>query len=116
MQNAHYRLKSLNTLFTLATLLPISLNNCTTARSAYKRGVEFEIRRDFEAAMTAYQAALVANPGNTEFRLKYETARYAAALDHFEKSRRAMQADAFDIAKAEYTRTIEIDPTHALAR
>ena len=65
--------------------------------------------------MMQYKIALDRDPGNVEYRLKYEQARYAAAFDHFEKGRRAVDKQDYDTAKREFTRTLEIDPSYVLA-
>ena len=65
--------------------------------------------------MAQYKAALDSDPGNIEYRLKYEQARYAAAFEHFEKGRRAVDRKTTIPRKTEFTRTLEIDPTHVLA-
>lgn len=109
--NAHYRLKFLTGL-TLLFLIP----GCAGGRTAYNRGLLAEVTQNYEAAMSEYKTALENAPGNTEYRLKYEQARFAAALDHFEKGRRALDSGNLDTAKTKFTRTLEIDATHELAR
>ncbi len=109
--NAHYRLKILTGL-TLLLLIP----GCAGGRTAYNRGLLAEVTRNYEGAMAAYRTALETAPGNIEYRLKYEQARFAAAFDHFERGRRALDSGNLDTAKVEFTRTLEIDITHELAR
>jgi general secretion pathway protein D len=65
--------------------------------------------------MLEYRMALDRDPGNLEYRLRYEQARFAAGFDHFEKGRRAVEKEDYDTAKREFTRTLEIDPTHVFA-
>src|SRR2546430_2613274 len=112
--NAHYRLKSTSTLLAVAAVLAISVTGCA-GRQAYTRGGRADVSRDFETAMTEYKAALDQEPQNKEYRLKYETARYNAAFGHYEAGRRAVEKQDYVTAKAEFTRVLEIDPTHALA-
>lgn len=114
--NSHYRLKSLIRLFTVGTALAVALSGCAAGRGAYKRGHQFELTRDYEAAMDQYRIALERDPDNIEYRLKFEQARFAAAFAHFENGRRAMDRDDFDLARTEFLRALEIDPTHALAQ
>src|SRR5262249_56197202 len=71
--------------------------------------------QDHETAMMQYKIALDSNPGNLEYRLKYNQERYAAAFDHFDKGRRALDMDDYETAKREFTRTLEIDPSYSLA-
>jgi general secretion pathway protein D len=111
--NADYRLRP-TTLLALSAFLAICLTGCA-ARQAFKRGTRAEVMRDFDAAMTEFKVAVDRSPGNIEYRLKYEQARYSAAFQHFEAGRRAMDRQDYDTAKMEFTRTLEIDPSHALA-
>jgi general secretion pathway protein D len=111
--NADYRLKP-NRLFVLITLLAIGVAGCA-ANSAYKRGTHASVMKDYDLAMAEFKAALNKDPDNIEYQLKYQQARYNAALTHFEAGRRALEMQDFETAKAEFTRTLEIDPTHELA-
>jgi general secretion pathway protein D len=99
----------------VGALLAISLTGCGGSGGAYKRGERAEATKNFETAMTEFKAALDKDPGNIEFQLKYDQARYNAAFQHFEAGRRAMDQEDYPTAKAEYTRVLEIDPTHVLA-
>jgi general secretion pathway protein D len=108
--NLHYRLKSLATFFTLTVFLA----GCA-GRQAYTRGQKAELSRDYETAMTQYRIAAEQNPRNIDYRLKYEQARFAAAFAHFENGRRALAKNDLPTAKTEFTRALEIDPTHSLA-
>ena len=114
--NADYRLKPI-TLLALAAVFAafaFGLTGCA-AQQAYKRGARAEVTKDFDAAMTEYKAAVDKNPTNIEYQLRYEQSRFNAALYHFEAGRRAVDKDDYQTAKMEFTRVLEIDPTHALA-
>src|SRR5437867_9427593 len=112
--NVHYRLKLATKLLTLVIVIA-GLVGCGAARGPYSRGRRAEIARDFETAMTEYKVALDRNPGNIEYRLKYQQARFNAALEHFESGRRAVEKQDYETARREFEQTLAIDPTHALA-
>jgi len=114
--NAHYRLKTPHTLFTVVVILGFGLAGCGSARKAYTRGNRAEITKNYDIALSEYKIALDRDPENIEYRLKYDAARFNAALDHFEKGRRAVESKDYQTAQSEFTRTLEIDPTHALAK
>ena len=99
----------------LALILLVTAG-CAAGRQAYKRGIEAELVRDYEEALTLYQEALSENPGEIEYRLKVEQSRFNAAFGHFENGRRALDAGEPDVAALEFTRALELDPTHDLAR
>lgn len=113
--NPHYRLKTSATLFSVIAALAITVGGCAAGRQAFGRGNRAELTQDYETAMTQYKAALDRDPGNFEYRLKYEQARFNASFDHFEKGRRALEKEDYETARREFTRTLEIDPTHVLA-
>ena len=112
--NSLYRIKP-TTLLALVVLLAIGVTSCAAGRQAYTRGTEAVLSKDFEAAMIEFKMAIDKQPDNSEYRLKFEQARFNAALQHFEAGRRAMDKEDYETAKKELTRVLEIDPTHALA-
>jgi general secretion pathway protein D len=109
--NAHYRLKPF-----IALCLAGLLTAGCASNQAYKRGTRAEIARDYETAMEEYRVALADDPGNIEYRLKYEQTRFAAAYERFQRGRRALDAGDVTTARAEFARALEIDPTHDFAR
>src|SRR2546425_3486997 len=111
--NSHYRLKP-TTLLALVVVLAISVAGCA-GKQAYTRGNRAELSKDFEAAMAEYKTAIDKEPRNNEYRLKYEQARFGAAFQHFEAGRRAVDKQDYQTAKMEFTRVLELDPTHTLA-
>src|SRR5437879_8796977 len=113
--NAQYRFKPNKTLFAVVAVLAINVAGCAGARQAYTRGSRAELTKDFDTAMTEYKAAVDRDPRNNEYRLKYEQARYNAAFQHFEAGRRAVDRQDYQTARMEFTRVLELDPTHALA-
>src|SRR5215467_9088786 len=106
MMKANYKLKILN------LLLIVSLAGCAGGESAYKSGNKAEVTRDFETAMVQYKKALDQDPGNTEYRLKYEQNRFAAAFEHFKRGKAAIDQGDLDDARNEFSRAREIDPSH----
>ncbi len=113
--NANYRLKPLTRLAAVTAALSLVLAGCGAGRQAFNRGVRAEVTQDYETAMSEYRAALERKPGDPQYRLKYEQARFAAAFDHFERGRRALEAGDLERAQTEFSRTVELDPTHVLA-
>jgi len=109
MMKANYRLKILN------LLLIVTLTGCAGGESAFKSGSKAELTRDFETAMVQYKKALDQDPGNTEYRLKYEQNRFAAAFEHFKRGNAAMDMGDLDDARNEFSRAREIDPSHDFA-
>src|SRR5262249_47629333 len=111
--NADYRLKV--KLFVLAGLLAINVAGCAGSK-AYQRGTHAEVVKDYDTAFAEYKVALDKDPTNIEYKLRYERARYNAAFQHFETGRRALEQDDYLTAKMEFTRVLEVDPSHELAQ
>src|SRR5215470_16467985 len=110
--NADYRLKPI--IYLIAALFAIGLTGCA-ASHAYNRGAQAEVTKDFDTAMAEFKIALDKDPKNIEYQLKYQQARFNAAFQHFEAGRRAVDKQDYALAKMEFTRVLEIDPSHALA-
>ena len=109
------RLSILRVLLSLSTAVAI-LAACAPGRQAYKLGIESELSQDYETAMGHYERALAEKPGDIEYRLKFEHARFASAYEHFSRGRRALEDGSLDAARVEFTRALELDPTHSLAQ
>jgi general secretion pathway protein D len=113
--NSHYRLKRWISLISSGVLV-VLLAGCASGRGPYRRGNRAELARDYDTALREYRAALERDPGRIEYRLTYERARFAAAFAHFEAGRRALEKNDLAVAKAEFQRTVEIDPTNDFAK
>lgn len=104
----------------LAALAPLVacalLAGCAAGRTSYNQGIRAELSRDYEQALVHYEEALAADPGEIEYQMKVEQARFNAAFGHFEEGRRALERGEFELARAEFIRARELDPTHDLAR
>src|ERR1041384_128530 len=111
--NADYRLKRVP-LFALVSLLAISVAGCSGSK-AHNRGAHADVVKDYDTALSEYKIALDKDPKNIDIQLKYNQARYNASFQHFETGRRALEKQDYPTAKAEFTRVLEIDPTHELA-
>ena len=109
--NANYRLKRLSTL-----VIVLLVTGSCAANTAYKKGAKAEMVKDYETAMEYYREALALNPQDIEYKLKFEQARFAAAFQHFQNGRRALEKNDLPTAKAEFERAVSIDPTHSFAQ
>jgi general secretion pathway protein D len=110
--NANYRLKTVSTLL----ILILVTAGCGAGRQAFKKGSQAEVVKDYETAMEYYRQAMEKNPADIEYKLKYEQTRFAAAFQHFQQGRRALDRGDLTMAKAEFERAAAIDPTHDFAR
>ena len=95
-------------------VLALALLSCGGS-SAFKRGLEYEQLKNYEAALQSYQEALSADPGNTRYRLYFDRARFQAAMAHFDRGRRFREEDRLEEALQEFRRALRIDPSIAAA-
>ena len=91
--------------------------SCSPVRRVYiKGGDEAAVRHDYDTALNHYKLALEKDPGNIEYRLKYEQSRFAAAFAHYERGHSALAEGDSILAKTELRQALEIDPSHRLAQ
>ena len=91
--------------------------SCSPVRRVYiKGGDEAALRHDYDTALNQYKLALEKDPGNIEYRLKYEQSRFAAAFAHYERGHSALAEGDSILAKTELRQALEIDPSHRLAQ
>jgi len=96
-------------------VLALALLSCGGS-SAFKRGLEYEKLKNYDAALQSYEEALSADPGNSKYRLYYVRARNQAALAHYDRGRRFREEGRLEEALQEFRRAVQIDPSIAAAR
>ena len=110
----HYRHKFLRPLAASSCLL-LLLWGCGAGRGSYRRAVRAELARDYETALNEYRLALERDPGNIDYRMKFDQTRYEAAFVHFQNGRRALDKNDLEPAKREFLRVLELDPSNDMA-
>lgn len=83
--------------------------------SAFKRGLEYEQLKNYDAALQSYEEALSSDPDNAKYRLYFERARFQAAMAHFDRGRRFREEGRLQEALQEFRRAVQIDPSIAAA-
>jgi len=95
-------------------VLALALLSCGGS-SAFKRGLEYEQLKNYDAALQSYEEALSADPDNAKYRLYFERARFQAAMAHFDRGRRFRGEGRLEEALQEFRRAVQIDPSIAAA-
>src|SRR5687768_11359438 len=85
---------------TAAAILTITLLSSCASYSAYQRGRDAELTKDWDEALVFYEKALEIDPGNTRYKLSLQRARRESARSHFEKAK-SLRAAAEKAATAE---------------
>ena len=98
------------------SLIVFLASGCAAGRGAYNQGLEAEMSENYETALALYEEALAQKPGDIEYRLKVQQSRFAAAFEHFENGRRAIDSGQLELARMELIRAQQLDPTHDLAQ
>ncbi len=98
----------------ILSLIALLVTGCAAGRGAYNLGLEAELSRDYAAALDHYEQALAEKPGDIEYRLKVQQSRFAAAFQHFENGRRALEAGELELARMELIRAQRLDPTNSM--
>jgi general secretion pathway protein D len=94
----------------------LGLAGCHKGNQEFKNGKASEAVQDLDTAVTHYQAALKADPQNTEYQLKYNRLRFEAAQQHVETGQKLRQKGDLQMALTEFQRALMIDPASPIAR
>lgn len=93
-------------------LVFLSLAACATFNRPYKLGNQAELNRNWEEAISHYEAACLENPREPVYRMALVRARYSASLQHVLRARRLAAEDKRAEARAEYEKALVLDPNN----
>ncbi len=96
-------------------VLALALLSCGGS-GAFKRGLEYERLKNYDAALQSYEEALSADPDNARYLLYFKRARFQAAMGHFDRGQRFRDDGRLEEALQEFRRAVQIDPSIAAAR
>ncbi|MFZ0820667.1 MAG: secretin N-terminal domain-containing protein [Candidatus Acidiferrales bacterium] len=91
------------------------LIGCPKSSQEASAGRKAEQLQDYDNALIHYQRALREQPGNAEFKLRAERARFEAANFHFQQGVKAKDKGDLQGALAEFQKASAIDPSNELA-
>jgi len=86
------------------------------AREKYRAGERAEKANDSSSAFQDYAEAAALDPGNREFQLRRELARFAVIQQHIGRADRAAAGGEYDRARQELQSAIALDPGYEIAR
>src|SRR5687768_13748283 len=98
-----------------ALVLALALLTGCAAGRAFSRGEDRARVGDWDAAVSYFRTAVLADPDKPEYRIALERAMLNASRFHFDNARALEAKDQLDAALQEYRRTIEFDPGNTQA-
>jgi general secretion pathway protein D len=88
---------------------------CPKGKPDYKEGRKAEALQDYDAAFEYYQKALKGEPGNAEYQIKFNQARFEAGALHVKQGVKLRERGDLQGAAGEFERAIAIDPSSPIA-
>lgn len=96
-------------------ILTLLLTACPKGAMEFKAGRKAELEKDYDTALIQYERALKLDPGNAQYQLRAQRARFAAATYHVAQGRKLREAGQLEPAAAEFEKAAAIDPATFIA-
>jgi general secretion pathway protein D len=88
---------------------------CPKGKPDYQQGRRAETLQDYDAAYEFYQKALKSEPGNAEYQIKFNRARFEAGAFHVKQGLKLRERGDLQGAGGEFQRAEAIDPSSPIA-
>src|SRR5215469_17427924 len=88
---------------------------CPKGKPDYQQGRKAESLQDYDAAYDFYQKALKSDPGNAEYQIKFNQARFEAGAFHVKQGMKLRERGDLQGAAAEFQHAEAIDPSNPIA-
>ena len=88
---------------------------CPKGKPDYQQGRKAEDLQDYDAAFDFYQKALKTDPGNANYQIKFNQARFEAGALHVKQGVKLRERGDLQGAAAEFQRAEAIDPSSPIA-
>src|SRR6266849_1388386 len=88
---------------------------CPKGKPDYQQGRKAETLQDYDAAFEYYQKALKSEPGNAEYLIKFNQARFEAGALHVRQGVKLRERGDLQGAAGEFQRAEAIDPSSPIA-
>jgi general secretion pathway protein D len=95
--------------------MAVLLSGCPKGNQDAKQGLKEEELQDYDAALAHFQAALHADPSNTEYKLKADRLRFEASNYHMGLGDKLREKGDLSGALVEFQKAAAIDPSNSLA-
>lgn len=91
------------------------LSGCPKGSADANLGEKAELNQNYDAALDYYNKAMVQDPKNTEWKLKYDRVRFEASQYHYRQGMKYRNAGNLQMAAAEFQKALSIDPSSPVA-
>jgi tetratricopeptide (TPR) repeat protein len=85
------------------------------AKKAYQKALSAEKAEDWQAALDEYSEAVARAPGNPEYLVRRELARYRLVQQHMDRAEREALAGRSEQARGELRAALALDPSYSAA-
>jgi general secretion pathway protein D len=95
--------------------ISLVLAGCPKGRTNFNQGRKAQNLQDYDAAFEYYQKALKSEPENTEYKIKFDQARFGAGEAHTKKGLKLREQGDLENAASEFRRAAVMDPSSVAA-
>lgn len=96
-------------------LLALLTAACPKGDSDYDKGVEAELRKDYDTALIHYERAYQADPKNQLYQTRATRIRFQASQMHVDRGHKLRDQGLLEPAAAEFEKALAIDPSSFVA-
>ncbi|HTA60659.1 MAG TPA: cohesin domain-containing protein [Candidatus Baltobacteraceae bacterium] len=95
--------------------ISLAVAGCPKGRTNFNQGQKAQNLQDYDAAYEYYQKALKSEPENTEYKIKFDQARFGAGEAHTKKGLKLREQGDLENAASEFRRAAVMDPSSVAA-
>jgi general secretion pathway protein D len=95
--------------------ISLAVAGCPKGRTNFNQGRKAQNLQDYDAAFEYYQKALKSDPENTEYKIKFDQARFGAGEAHTKKGLKLREQGDLENAASEFRRAAVMDPSSVAA-
>ena len=95
--------------------ISLAVAGCPKGRTNFNQGQKAQNLQDYDAAYEYYQKALKSEPENTEYKIKFDQARFGAGEAHTKKGLKLLEQGDLENAASEFRRAAVMDPSSVAA-
>jgi general secretion pathway protein D len=95
--------------------ISLAVAGCPKGRTNFNQGRKAQNLQDYDAAFEYYQKALKSDPENTEYKIKFDQARFGAGETHTKKGLKLREQGDLENAASEFRKAAVMDPSSIAA-